>query len=679
MTFSELKTRVLEDAFPEGPPENLTEWLARAIQSALIEIQRDIPCYQYGHVDVLPACQIYWQAGSAVTTPPKGKIFRVYTIDQAADPNWASPTILRPVPISYLRRWQARWRSHWAWANTLEAPNSGSTPGMGFDLTTETSDSPAGRAGVGLYAIDRVMNQLWVAPWLQYSESLVIEWAGIKREWADADVVPDAHDFLRLVRLWLDLEFGRKFAAADLQIRELTFRDARADMIATCNHERQLHGDPASVEEHAATHWSAYVPETVTTTSDDPGATTICFVGDTVGDEAESVASAVVADEPDYVVLVGNCKDAPNAAEDDMAPYSSFTDSGTLKAVLGNTDLDDGELGSDVRALAQNPGNGRYYSVTYGPVTIFVVNSGINSSDESVEPDGNFEGSVQFSYILSAILRNTSPWKILCVHHPLFSSSETTFPGYADLRWINRLPVHAIISAHARVYERLTVANRDSITVGTGGADLHTFRDSPYPGSQSRVVSFGFLRMTADCDSATIKFVDLDGDVQDTLTLSGDPYVTPPTIIMDPVITTQPTGASVVVGLPYELEVEASGTNPLSYQWKEDGVDMDGENDATLSLATVSESHTYRCLVSNSVGHQLSNNAIVNAVVGSISVVANLAVFHANSYASAAAISLGVDGNGDSGYFVPGGTGTDDGANEIIDSAGRHFIRWRFT
>jgi hypothetical protein len=59
--------------------------------------------------------------------------------------------------------------------------------------------------------------------------------------------------------------------------------------------------------------------------------------------------------------------------------------------------MDDGVLASDVRTLVGNPGNGRYFTVTRGPVSIFVIDSGINSSDELVEPDANYAGGKQYN------------------------------------------------------------------------------------------------------------------------------------------------------------------------------------------------------------------------------------------------------------------------------------------
>jgi hypothetical protein len=673
VTFAELQTRVLEDAFPDGPPENLTGFLGRCVSSALVEIQRDIPCFQYGHVDVTCATELPWHAGAVVVTPPKGRIMRVFTVEPDEDPNWASPVILRPVTLGYLRRWKARFLADWAWSADLVAPASGNSYGLGFDKVTATSDAATGRALTGVYAFDKHLNQLWVAPWLQSTESLVIEWVGIKRDWSDADEVPEDEDFIRLVRLWVELEFGRKYAASDLAIRENAYREARADMMATCSHERQIHAEPTTPEEQRAAYWAAYVPETVADATSD--STVVCFVGETF-ENATDVAAEIPTDA--NVVLLGSSKGAGGDADTDMAPYEDFAADGRLKAVLGAVDLDDGDLAPDVRAFARNPGNGRYYSVTYGPVTVFVANSGLNSDEDEVEPDGNYDGSVQSSTLRSEIVRNTSPWKILCVHHPLFTSSSTSYPGVADIRWINKLPVHAVVTAGARVYERLTVAGRTNIAVGTGGAELHEFRDNPYPGSETRVASFGYLKLTADCDSATLDFIDLDGTVQDTLELSGDPYVTPVTVNMDPVITTQPEGASVVIGLPYEVSVVASGTNPLSYQWQLDGEDIVDANDDTYAIDAVAATHRYRCLVTNSVGGVLSVPATVTAVSGSVTVVDNLTTFHAGTYAGSAAIALGQDGNGAAAFFVAGGTGADDGVNVIRDSANNPFTRWQF-
>ncbi|MEM7167916.1 MAG: immunoglobulin domain-containing protein [Planctomycetota bacterium] len=88
--------------------------------------------------------------------------------------------------------------------------------------------------------------------------------------------------------------------------------------------------------------------------------------------------------------------------------------------------------------------------------------------------------------------------------------------------------------------------------------------------------------------------------------------------INDPVtISQQPVTSSLCTGDALDLSVVASGTAPLSYQWRLDGNDISGATAATYSVAAAqaSDSGSYDCVVSNTCGSQVSDAATV-AVVG---------------------------------------------------------------
>jgi hypothetical protein len=94
--------------------------------------------------------------------------------------------------------------------------------------------------------------------------------------------------------------------------------------------------------------------------------------------------------------------------------------------------------------------------------------------------------------------------------------------------------------------------------------------------------------------------------------LSGFQYVnvsvssgTPPTI------TTQPSNVTATQGQAASFTVAASGTAPLSFQWRKNGTNISGATAATLSLTNVQSTDvaTYSCYVSNSYGSATSNNA----------------------------------------------------------------------
>ena len=62
------------------------------------------------------------------------------------------------------------------------------------------------------------------------------------------------------------------------------------------------------------------------------------------------------------------------------------------------------------------------------------------------------------------------------------------------------------------------------------------------------------------------------------------------TVLVPPVITTPPQGATVAVGSTVTLSVAVTGTPPLSYQWKKNGADLPGKHRGFAELANVATS-----------------------------------------------------------------------------------------
>jgi hypothetical protein len=87
--------------------------------------------------------------------------------------------------------------------------------------------------------------------------------------------------------------------------------------------------------------------------------------------------------------------------------------------------------------------------------------------------------------------------------------------------------------------------------------------------------------------------------------------VRPVTLLTPPLITLQPTDQSVVAGGGAGFTVGATGTGPLTYQWRRNGVAIAGATTALLTLAGVQAGAAgdYDVLVSNSAGTTLSNAA----------------------------------------------------------------------
>lgn len=83
-----------------------------------------------------------------------------------------------------------------------------------------------------------------------------------------------------------------------------------------------------------------------------------------------------------------------------------------------------------------------------------------------------------------------------------------------------------------------------------------------------------------------------------------------------PSITTQPQSQTVNVGAPVSFTVVATGTAPLSYQWKKNGADLAGATSTTYSIASTQSADAggYSVVVSNTAGSTTSNTATLTVL-----------------------------------------------------------------
>lgn len=84
-----------------------------------------------------------------------------------------------------------------------------------------------------------------------------------------------------------------------------------------------------------------------------------------------------------------------------------------------------------------------------------------------------------------------------------------------------------------------------------------------------------------------------------------------------PVITTQPASQTVTAGSSPTFTAAASGTPPLSYQWRKDGANISGATSATFTLASVATAAagSYTVVVTNPAGSATSNAATLTVTI----------------------------------------------------------------
>jgi hypothetical protein len=87
-------------------------------------------------------------------------------------------------------------------------------------------------------------------------------------------------------------------------------------------------------------------------------------------------------------------------------------------------------------------------------------------------------------------------------------------------------------------------------------------------------------------------------------------------VVIDPAILDQPVGVTNIEGSTVAFSVTAVGTQPLGYQWQQDGDEVEGATNATLTISNIadSDSGTYTVIITNSVGSITSAPAILVTV-----------------------------------------------------------------
>jgi len=84
-----------------------------------------------------------------------------------------------------------------------------------------------------------------------------------------------------------------------------------------------------------------------------------------------------------------------------------------------------------------------------------------------------------------------------------------------------------------------------------------------------------------------------------------------------PIITTQPGSRTVTNGSSTTFTVSATGTAPLAYRWRNNGVEVTGATNSTMTLSSVTTNHAgnYTVVITNSVGSVTSSVAVLTVLV----------------------------------------------------------------
>lgn len=543
-TFAQFKSDCNEVLWPNGVPENMVTAIDRFYTEAMVDVQRFAPCYRNRNETVYEQCSTLFQCGTTVLDAPDGRITRVYVVD---GDEYCQPVTYAPTDLYTVKCWSRRF------AEIVNSPtNEGLTPPpLGYRYPESTTDSQYGRAFYGKWSLDSRGSgtRIVIAPWIQSTEKVVVEWSGIKATWEDADLVAEDDVMLtRAVRAYVRWMYESLYVCDRMNTKQCRdeYDEALAELIHECKRRTRI-PKPEVCNDDQTALLATYSTPTTTNTTTNVETTVLAAFGDYgVDDENElAVANLVKSWNPDGILALGDNNYETGSAStidtnvgkyyaDFIYPYIGSYDSSATEnkfwPVLGNHDLDTSN-GQPYLDYFPQPINQRYYDTVIGNVHIFALNSGYNTAGTMVETAGNDGSSAQATWLRNRLLKSTAKWKIVILHHPPYTNGSSYTPGYTALRWpFEEWGVDAVLSGHSHVYERIEKGstNFPYIVAGTGGKTLDTFIGSPVDQAIGYNAMHGALKITATCSTLAIEFYNKDGELIDSGTGGDGGYVPPP-------------------------------------------------------------------------------------------------------------------------------------------------------
>jgi hypothetical protein len=266
-TWAQFKSAIRAQTWPDGEAQNLTASHDKSFIDALIDIQTWVSCAQQNNTSLFPHCSTFYRCGlTVIDSAPRGTIQSVSVIDKinpstgledAESPDdWCSEEVYHQVDACHVQAYlKGSNRRGCCLPIPLFFGLVGCTKGLfpvptdtglpaglpvlplGFHYPQTSTDRTWGRAGSGIWAMER--GQIFIAPWINSTETVVIKWDGIKREWSDADPIDSDPLLSKAVRLYVQAQHAGEWdhEFQDEGNFQTKYVEARAMLIHQCREE----------------------------------------------------------------------------------------------------------------------------------------------------------------------------------------------------------------------------------------------------------------------------------------------------------------------------------------------------------------------------------------------------------------------------------------------------------
>ncbi len=206
--FSSFLEQTLALAFPEGEAENLATLNRSRVVNALIHLQTYITCLRDHNVSYFLPQDMTDFCGASIFTGPRGEVQSIYSFFPTKECNTYHH---RMVSSDYVQ-----CVANACCGDETALPyDADEEPYINFAVNgTYLCADATGTQNLTYESQDKVFNigpgNRWiVAPKLPCGYVLVVHWQGIKRTWANTDLIVNDEDLMSIVAKWVVSESSR--------------------------------------------------------------------------------------------------------------------------------------------------------------------------------------------------------------------------------------------------------------------------------------------------------------------------------------------------------------------------------------------------------------------------------------------------------------------------------------